>query len=1077
MQEVVNSANEHFTPTGPYLEQTNFYEDVIMPAHDYGQRVFTSSADNSKPNILVMLTDIVSELYGDILNITVGVYNFVASSAEMSLPQFLMVLRVVLALLGMAILIAIGNMILRFMCRMGKKTLSLIFKFCCFLLRFGQGKVMGLYYYLWTLQKFKASPEGVVISDSDKELVTYNSMVCLRIKFRDEYLLIPIKDGLMLAAAGGPPSVPPPKSQDIMEKALDGSTMRLSTSWPKGVVALATAESKVMGMGCRCKIDGKDVLLTAAHVLKAMSFIVGDLFMVNDERKMPFSRTEPIVMISTGLDVVAVEIKASVWTALGVKQLSFNFDVKSNPMGVKLYGYSGGKLAVSEGRYRPNSIIIVHYASTQPSWSGTPLIADDGKIVGVHRAAGLRESGKRDYNIASSIKWLEVNRNETSKSDENTANQRDKDIKTWENRKEAREKRKFGDESKVNRFSIEYKDRDIVVAATTQKYNYNYLPLSELLAEPNSWDNAMNEMPEFNPDEYLGDIESVLSPLTPKVSFGNKGKAILPAIISVKREERNSRNETATANGVEIVPSGLAATTKPVDTDLQVIMEQNSMCYDLTEEKDQKLIYGSKFYEAGKSHVKFYFQSEKPGDGKLRYVKKFSKSRPEVLNYAWPQRTDATEKLSVETHATKYMPVWNLEMSKAMKKSLESYIKAFIPKYRIPDSLEYALIKNNDAPSIWREKSGFNDVIMYIDSSRNPGSPYVKYGTTNAVVLKTELERITSIVRARMVMLGDSKTVIKDNPTENLKAGLYDPIRFFNKYEPTKLTKIEEHRERLISSVSLADRIVSQMLIAPLNATQKENWKTSDHTMGFGIRKEEDIKNVVDRFTETYSDSKLHHVDLDATAWDWQFGEVGYDIEAYIIMESCINPTVAFLNAIQNLKQLEKRKIFQFSKGDMIAQVTPGLVASGKYDTTQQNSNVNGFLMYYFGAVNRRVAGDDGLAAFKAGFRERYREANMSMKFNDIVKQDGKFEFCSNYWGIDKTGKYFSYPVHYEKMVFKFLSQNYDKLAEFEELKRELSDHPLFEQIVSEIEDLELPLEEGEGAPIQEEDNGIQKSA
>jgi superfamily I DNA and RNA helicase len=247
--------------------------------------------------------------------------------------------------------------------------------------------------------------------------------------------------------------------------------------------------------------------------------------------------------------------------------------------------------------------------------------------------------------------------------------------------------------------------------------------------------------------------------------------------------------------------------------------------------------------------------------------------------------------------------------------------------------------------------------------------------------------------------------------------------------------------------------------------------------MGFGLRLEDDIKNVVDRFCKTYDNKKLHHVDLDATAWDWQFGEVGYDIESYIITESCINPTDAFRNAIRNLKQLEKRKIFQFSKGDMIAQVTPGLVASGKFDTTQQNSNVNSFIMYYFGAVNRRVAGDDGLAAFRAGFRNRYIEANMNMKFNDIDKDGGKFEFCSNYWGINKEGQYFSYPVHYEKMVFKFLSINYNKAIEFEELKRELKFHPDFNQIVEDIEDLELPFEDGDETPETGEGTEILKSA
>jgi hypothetical protein len=756
--------------------------------------------------------------------------------------------------------------------------------------------------------------------------------------------------------------------------------------------------------------------------------------------------------------------------------LALNYDVKADSSSVKLYGFSGGKLAVSEGRYKPSAVILIHYASTQPSWSGTPLLDGGGKVIGIHRAAGVHEPGKRDYNIATSIKWLQITRNETDKQKDSAASHRDQDVKTWENRKEAKSKKKFGDEKSVKRFAIDYRDRSVYVATSEATYNYTTpaVALDELLAitsDKNSWAYQMENEPEYDPDAYLGEIESQLS-------FNESACVLQPAPISIKRssyENSDKVDDDKPAEGnvvgfkaVEDLSKTVLSTTASSDPDLQVILEQNNICFDLNDEEEQTLIYNGKFYEAGKSNVKFFFQFDKT-EGRLKYVKKFAKKRPEIMSFAWPGRSDTTEKLSVETHATKYMPVWNLTMNKAMKSSLKTYVNIFIPKYKMPTCLQYALIKNQDRSSVWREKSGFNDVVMYIDSTRNPGTPYSKYGSTNAIVLKTELERITSVVRARLVMLANNKTVISNSPTENLRAGLYDPIRFFNKYEPTKVKKIEEHRERLISSV-LADRIVSQMLLSPLIAAQKETWQTSDHTMGFGLRLEDDIKNIVDRFHKTYDNKKLHHVDLDAAAWDWQFGEVGYDIESYILIESCINPTDAFINAIRNLKQLEKRKIFQFSKGDMIAQVTPGLVASGKYDTTQQNSNVNSFLMYHFGAVNRRVAGDDGLAAFRAGFRDRYLEANMNMKFNDINKEDGKFEFCSNYWGINKEGQYFSYPVHYEKMVFKFLSINYTKAVEYEELKRELKFHPDLEEIVEAIDDLELPFEEDSGETLETEE-------
>jgi hypothetical protein len=62
-------------------------------------------------------------------------------------------------------------------------------------------------------------------------------------------------------------------------------------------------------------------------------------------------------------------------------------------------------------------------------------------------------------------------------------------------------------------------------------------------------------------------------------------------------------------------------------------------------------------------------------------------------------------------------------------------------------------------------------------------------------------------------------------------------------------------------------------------------------------------------------------------------------------------------------------------------------------------------------------------------------------------------------------------------MVFKFLSINYNKAIEFEELKRELKFHPDFAQIVEDIEDLELPFEDGDETPETGEGAEVLKSA
>lgn len=190
--------------------------------------------------------------------------------------------------------------------------------------------------------------------------------------------------------------------QSSKEMAVPGSLPMPVSSWPAGLVAIR-ADGKRSSMGCRITLGSSTYLLVARHALRGASG--SSLTIGTGSVELPMSRDWPVCAYSPSgsLDFCLIEVDKQAWSVLGVKALKMTHTTSGS---VTTYGVdSSGRLNSSLGSVRRDKskpFGLLHTASTEPGWSGTPLI-NSGGIVGWHTGAG---ETSLPSNVATSVAAL-----------------------------------------------------------------------------------------------------------------------------------------------------------------------------------------------------------------------------------------------------------------------------------------------------------------------------------------------------------------------------------------------------------------------------------------------------------------------------------------------------------------------------------------------------------------------------------------------------------------------------------------------------------------------------------------------
>lgn len=281
--------------------------------------------------------------------------------------------------------------------------------------------------------------------------------------------------------------------------------------------------------------------------------------------------------------------------------------------------------------------------------------------------------------------------------------------------------------------------------------------------------------------------------------------------------------------------------------------------------------------------------------------------------YGWPKFGHSAEARSLKAHVKLFDQVDDVPMDRT----------AFgIVLQALEDKFKFARAQ---PPPDFCERSHFDRAICSLDMSSSPGLPFCKMFTTNSLLfmkdgelLKDRVDMVWDLVRARIEECSPA-----------------DPIRLFVKAEPIKKEKIEQGRYRLISSVSVVDQLVDQMVFGWQNQLFIDNWILSPTRVGWAP--------LVGGWKLL---TPFMRMAIDKRAWDWTVK--AWMIECELILRHRLadqHPGYVRLSSYR-YQQLYKDAVLVTSGGVALKQRFVGVMKSGCVNTIVSNSILQCLLHY-----------------------------------------------------------------------------------------------------------------------------------
>lgn len=165
-----------------------------------------------------------------------------------------------------------------------------------------------------------------------------------------------------------------------LESIQSGSDFYESEKFPVGFVLIRKTNGDQIGCGFITKINGKHVLLSAAHVFDGHKGII-----VSTQDKH-LSLDQPEMFLTTdNSDIAGIRLPTDACSKLGVKCAKID-RTPAEGTGFQVYGYFRGKFAQTIGVIKKDltRFFFTHTASTVNGWSGSPIYGPNNKVVGIH---------------------------------------------------------------------------------------------------------------------------------------------------------------------------------------------------------------------------------------------------------------------------------------------------------------------------------------------------------------------------------------------------------------------------------------------------------------------------------------------------------------------------------------------------------------------------------------------------------------------------------------------------------------------------------------------------------------------
>lgn len=225
-------------------------------------------------------------------------------------------------------------------------------------------------------------------------------------------------------------------------------------------------------------------------------------------------------------------------------------------------------------------------------------------------------------------------------------------------------------------------------------------------------------------------------------------------------------------------------------------------------------------------------------------------------------------------------------------------------------------------PEDFLEYTHFERVILGLDWNSSPGYPYLLKWSTNRDMFEVRDGKPSVAAKQRAWDMVMQRLLVEDA----------DPVRLFVKPEAHKQSKLDSHRYRLISSVSVIDQILDHMLFGVMNQNMIDNYMLIPSKVGWSPYK---------GGWKIVPAGKM--VATDKSAWDWTVKDWLVKAELAVRIYLCRNKGGQLFAlwkryALFRYNKLYTENIFVTSGGDFLRQLQPGVVKSGCVNTIATNS-------------------------------------------------------------------------------------------------------------------------------------------
>jgi len=313
--------------------------------------------------------------------------------------------------------------------------------------------------------------------------------------------------------------------------------------------------------------------------------------------------------------------------------------------------------------------------------------------------------------------------------------------------------------------------------------------------------------------------------------------------------------------------------------------------------------------------------------------------------------------------------------------------------------------------------SHYSRVVDNLDMNSSPGFPYLYEYTTNRELFGA-VEGVVDEERKQAVW----RLVLQRLETRDS-----DPIRLFIKPEPHKKKKIQEGRLRLISSVSVIDQILDQMIFGEQNQNFLKTYHYTPVKVGWSW--------ILGGWREVPRSGMLA---CDKSSWDWTVSPWLLDLEFRVRTNLIVSRSKDYWIELARwrYKCLFVKNEFVTSGGLVFRVKKPGLMKSGCVNTIVSNSLMQVILHVRISTElgqkthNIWAMGDDTLQAdmpWSEGYIMRLRRYCI-LKESEKVSEFAGFRWNGSYIEPCYRGKHAYNILHVKPRDFDVFALSYNLL-------------------------------------------------